>query len=450
MAKRRPKLKIPPDQASDRDLATLLSYGPSFLPYVAAWTDSRIEQVRNFKHWIYIAIRTIGRQIASQVPNVSWIKHNSLGEARTNFFRSKALTPLLTHEGLCPVPDDHPLLRLLKDPNDPDTSYDLWYETILYHHLTGSAYWWMPSNSLGLPAAIWVVPSHWMWPIVGVDKLIEGYEIRPIEGNYFRKFLPMEEVVVFREKSPISKIDGYSPLTAGAQWGDTIEMINRSRWHSYKNGTFPTVAIQFDGKYQDPSDEDLARIESKFMARYSGETRSNRPMFLPPGVSVNPLSLGLNQMLFGETALEIRDNILALFGVPAAVAGLTKDMTYGSVLAASAGFMQSTVNPLLRYFGQVITEKVAWKYDDQLRVWWEDLTPQDPELVEKQIQTDLMAGAITPNELRILRGREPYPDGRGDLPVLPSNMTSSPFGGQHSPVIEPHSSPSDNKGYNNE
>ena len=328
MAKRKRKLRIPPDQASDRDLSTLLSYGPSFLPYVAAWTDSRIEQVRNYKHWIYIAIRTIARQIASQVPNVSWTFHNSQSFPRSNYLKNKALIPLLTHEDLEPVPDKHPLLRLLKDPNDPDTSYDLWYETILFHHLTGIAYWWMPKNKFGLPAAIWVVPSHWMWPIVGQDKLIEGYEIRPIEGNYFRKFLPVDEIVVFKDKSPISKIDGFSPLTAGAQWGDTMDMINRSRWHAYKNGTFPTVAVQFDGKFQDPSDEDLKRIEAKFMSRYTGETRTNRPMFLPPGVSVNPLSLGINQMLFGETATEVRNNILALFGVPSSAAGLSNDMSY--------------------------------------------------------------------------------------------------------------------------
>ena len=169
-------------------------------------------------------------------------------------------------------------------------------------------------------------------------------------------------------------------------------------------------------------------------------------MFLPPGVSVNPLSLGINQMLFGETATEIRDNLLALFGVPASAAGLSKDMTYGSVMASHAGFMQQTINPLLRYFGQVITEKVARRYDESLKVWWEDITPHDPELIEKQIQTDLMCGAITPNEVRVMRGREPYPTMWGDTPILPVNVASSPMGGQHAPVPAPLSNPNDNKG----
>ena len=114
-------------------------------------------------------------------------------------------------------------------------------------------------------------------------------------------------------------------------------------------------------------------------------------------------------------------------------------------MASHAAFMQQTINPILRYFGQVITEKVARNYDDSLKVWWEDITPHDPELVEKQIQTDLMCGAITPNEVRIMRGRQPYPTEWGNTPILPVNVASSPMGGEHAPVSAPLSNPNDNK-----
>ena len=456
-----------PDIRDPKDLSSLVSYSPSGTPFISSWTDYRIEQVRNYKHWVYIAIRAIAQQVASTVPNISWVSSEADDSMRFRHMKNKALTPLLAHEALKPVPDRHPLMRLIKDPNDPDTSYDLWYETVMFFKLTGSAYWWTPKNSLGLPAAIWVVPSHWMWPVPGTDRAIAGYEVRPVEGVYQKLFLPADEVTVFKDKSPVSKIDGFGPLTAGNQWVDTMDTINRSRWYAYKNGTFPTVAIQFDGKYQDPSDEALRRIEAKFVSRYTGETRSNKPLFVPPGATVTPLSLGINQMLFGETATETRDNILALFGVPASVVGLSKESSYGSLIASYIAFMQMTINPLMRYMGQVLSEKIAKQYDSSLRVWWEDITPLDPELTEKQIQTDLMCGAITPNEVRLMRGREPYADKWGDQPIVPLNMTSGPpnstasepksepkdttspgstsIGGTHLPIPEPNSSPSDNK-----
>lgn len=456
-----------PDIKDPKDLSSLVSFTPSGTPFISSWTDYRIEQVRNYKHWVYIAIRAIAQQVASTIPNISWVSYDAEEQKNFRHIKNKALTPLLAHESLKPVPDKHPLLRLIKDPNDPDTSYDLWYETVMFFKLTGSAYWWTPKNALGLPSAIWVVPSHWMWPVPGVDQAIIGWEVRPVEGIYKKIFLPADEVTVFKDKSPVSKIDGFGPLTAGNQWVDTMDMINRSRWYAYRNGTFPTVAVEFDGKYQDPSDEALRRIEAKFINRYTGETKTNKPLFVPPGAKVTPLSLGINSMLFGETASETRDNILALFGVPSSVVGLAKDSSYGSLIASYIAFMQMTINPLMRYMGQVLSEKIARQYDPSLRVWWEDVTPLDPELTEKQIQTDLMCGAITPNEVRLMRGREPYADKWGDQPIVPMNMTSGPpasavkdsdnlpkdtnspgstsVGGTHLPVPEPMSSPSDNK-----
>lgn len=429
-----------PEGSDPRDLSALLSYGPSHLPYSSAWTDNRIEQVRAYKHWVYIAIHTIASKIASTLPNVTFVSGGRLHSPTKDlaFNRQKALLPLLAHESLSPVEPDHPLQRLLLDPNLPDTSFDLFYETVLFHQLCGVAYWWCPRNPVtGLPDAVWVLPSHWVWPVYGPagGPHLHGYEIRPVEGNYLRRFFPLEEVVEFRYKNPISKIDGYSPISAASQWVDTLSMVNSSRWHAYRNGTFPTVAIQFDGTYNDPSDEDLRRIEAKFLTRHVGEQRSNKPLFLPPGVKVSPLTLEPNKMVFGETAKETRDNILALFGVPPVIAGIMEGLTYGSLTAAQLGFFSLTVNPILRFYGQVITEKLARIFDPDLRVWWEDMAPNDPEIQEAQIKTDLLAGAITPNEIRLLRGRQPYPPGWGDQPVAPVNMQTLPLGGDSTGLL---------------
>lgn len=431
-------LNQPTNSSSDRDLAALLSYGPSYLPFTAAWTDSRIEQVRAYKHWVYVAIRAIARKVASSAPNITYV-HDGRDKDATKkyarapllspYHRAKALAPLLAHEELEPVGRNHPLLRLLLDPNDPDTAYDLFYETILFLLLTGSAYWWIPRDEvLGLPCAIWCLPSHWVWPVMGKDRLIDSWELRPIEGNYLRRRIPADEVILIHEKNPISKIDGFSPLTAGAQWTDIQTMNNTARWWAYKHGTFPTVAVQFDGTYDDPSDEDLRRIEAKFISRYVGDTKSNKPLFLPPGVKVSPLTIEPNKMVFGETAKETRDNILALFGVPPVIAGLSENLTAGGHTAAQNCFCTQTINPLFRFLGQILTEKLARIFDETLRVWWEDATPEDPTIREEQIKTDLLAGAITVDEIRLLRGRQPYPEsGWGSNAVVPVNMTVVPI-----------------------
>ncbi len=448
--KKRKKKPLDPafDANGSRDLSSLLSAGPAYIPFTNAWTDYRHEQVKSYKHWIYVAIHKIASTVATSPPNISWIRsegdggpHYDKTSILPSHFRHKALSPLQAHEDIEPTPADHPLNELVRDPNDPDTGHDLWYETILFLLLTGSAYWWMPRNEVGLPVAIWVIPSHWVWPIYGRKKnqLVESYDLRPVEGNYLHKVLPAEEVLHIKMKNPISKIDGYSPLSAGSQWADVSDMRNKALWSVYRQGTFPTVAVQFDGRVYDPSDDDLRRIEAKFIARYTGETRANKPLFLPPGVKVVPLNIKPNEMIFGEVGDACRDAVLALFGVPALIAGINTGMTYGSILAAQAGFMQFTVNPLLKFLGQVITEKLAWLYERTLRIWWEDRTPQDPELLLKQIQTALLGGAITPNEMRsLILHMAPLPDAYADKPILPVNMQPGALsgGGSHKPSTE--------------
>lgn len=423
-------------RSGSREMAALLSRGAGLGTFSGAWTDSRIELVRHFRHWVFIAIDRIASKVAIQVPNVTLIRNSDdRGDPQkylSPFTKSKALTPILSHENLEPVKDGHPLLKLLRDPNEPDTAYDLWYETIMFLYLTGSAYWWMPKNELGTPAAIWVLPSHWVWPVVGEQRIIDGYELRPVEGNYLRKFLPFDDVIHFRFKSPLSKIDGYSPQTAINHWIDTQESVDRSRFFTFRNGVQADLAIQFSGDLHDINETNINQIESKFFNRYQGETRAGKPIILPPGVELKNLFVSPKEFAYCESAEQLRDNILAAFGVPAAIAQISQHMTYGSVLATQAGFYSITINPLCRQIGQVITEKLAWKYDPRLRVWWEDATPDDPEMVEKRIKSDMSTGARTPNEIRALRGLAPYPNG-GDNPLIPGNLAITPWvtGGEY-------------------
>lgn len=426
-----------------RGLETIYSStaGSVFPYYSNAWTDSRIELSRHFKHWVYVAVSTIAEQVATQRPNISYVTTPSSPQERSLLGRSRqrAITSLQSHQDLKPVETSHPLCRLLNDPNDPDVSYDLWYETFMFLGLTGSAYWYVHRNNLGLPDALWVIPSHWMWPVPSKDRVVDHYEMRPTEGNYLRKVFAADEIIHFKLKNPISRLDGYSPLTAIGQWVDVEEAVSTAQWHAYNNGTFPTLAIQFDNDIEDPDSETLNRIEAKFISRLSGPTRSNKPLFLPPGVTAKPLTIVPNQMVFGETADKTRDKILSAYKVPHVLAGDSTKMTYGSILAAQMGFCTFNLRPKFEYIGQVVTEKLARPYydyeDTSIKVWFEDRTPDDPTSRDNEIKTSLLCGAITPNEVRAMYGREPLPYDWANKPVMPVNMQSGalPGGGSHTP-----------------
>ncbi len=408
-----------------RALGQFMSSGSSYGPWLHAWTDSRYEMVRHYKHWVYIAIDKIATSIAMHPPNISYCrKHGSYDPDKILSLRSrsKALVPLQAHEQLEPVPGNHPLARLLQDPNEPDTAFDLWYETVMYLLLTGNSYWWLPPGAFGKPAAIWVLPAHWIYPRANKQGMIDCYDLRPVEGNYIRATIPAEDVIHFKKKSPVSKIDGYSPQMAGSQWIDTQESIDRSRWFSFRNGIFPGVSVEFDAGIKLPNEDDLNRIESRLMQRYGGEINTNKPIMVPPGASLKKIQLNPDEMKYIESSEQLAANILSLFGVPKLLAQIPDTVSSGAVLAAQTGFFMQTLNPLWRFFGMHLTEKLAVpRYDKNLKIWWEDRTPEDPDLLERQLNTDLAYGARTMNEVRSLRGLEPYREEWGNVPWIPLN-----------------------------
>lgn len=369
----------------------------------------------------------------------SWL---TMGE-----YRSKALSVVKPHEDLEPLESDHPLRRLVENPNPVDTHFDIEYEKRMFRLLCGVSYEWIPKNSWGMPAERWCIPSHWVWPRTGggsyvapdyphADELIQYYEIRPWGGMGSAGMLkfPPDEVIMEIDKSPINKLDGYSPLAALAQWIDLDESISKSRWAQMMNQARPELWIELGPGYEDPTDDRITRMESKLAARFQGEYNYAKPIVTPPGAKLTPLSFSPTEMAYKDSGEQTRDMILSGFGVPPAAVGLSRDMTYGSILATLAGLCSFCLNPKLASSGQTQTKHLASRYDERapaystrsgaggraskrrVRLWYDDCVPADPSQVNSDIAADGQLYAITPNEVRALRGRKPYRNG-GDDPM---------------------------------
>lgn len=372
----------------------------------------------------------------------SWL---TMGE-----YRSKALSVVKPHEELEPLESDHPLRRLIENPNPVDTHYDIEYEKRMFRLLCGVSYEWIIPNDYGLPCERWCIPSHWVWPRTGggryvnpsageyphADELIAYYEIRPWGGMGSAGMLkfPPDEVIMEIDKSPMNKIDGYSPLAAMAQWIDLDESISKSRWAQMMNQARPELHIELGPGYEDPTDDRIARIEAKLAAKFQGEYNYGKPIITPAGSKVTPVSYSPDKMAYGDGSDQTRDMILSGFLVPPSAVGLVKEMTYGSILATLGSLCAFCLNPKLASSGQTQTKHLASRFDERApaystfsgaggrasrrrcRLWYDDCVPADPTQVNSDLSADGQLYAITPNEVRALRGRKPYRAG-GDDPM---------------------------------
>jgi predicted double-glycine peptidase len=308
--------------------------------FPGGWSQDRVEQVLHYKNWIYTAVDLICSQIAAITPNLAYVvdapkpgittkagrrgwqdsfgQEPFLSEGGHSYltmgaYRSKALSVIKPHEELEPLESFHPLRRLMENPNPVDTCFDIAYELQMFEELTGVSYEWLVPNAWGVPCERWCIPSHWVWPRTGggryvdpenphADELIQYYEIRPWGGMGSAGILrfPPNEVLMTRWKSPINKIDGYSKLSAIAQWIDSEESISKSRWSQFQNQARPEFWVELGPGYEDPDDDRIRRVEAKIAAKIQGEYNYGKPLITPPGAKVTPLSFSPTEMAYFE------------------------------------------------------------------------------------------------------------------------------------------------------
>lgn len=417
-----PRLQMLTKSVGERVFAHAMMGGTAY-GFPGGWSQDRIEQVMHLKSWVYIAQRRIWDRIARLTPNVGFVSEPNPGQQMKALDRRaaewrcrKALNAIQPHEQVTPAGSQHPLVRLLANPNGPDVAFDLWSELGIFLELTGNAYIWAVPSNLGVldktykAAQLWILPSHWVWPRVGKNRLIEYYEVRPWIGPGMLRF-PPEDVIHLRFKSPIHKIDGYSPQTAGAEWIDTSESVNRSRFFQFKNGCQMQGNLKLGDRYVDLDDDDLERLYAKFFARIQGEQNAGRPIITPPDSEIVPLTITPDEMAYTQSADQLRDWILALWGVPKEVAGIQDAGSEIAMYGPLRQFAENCLIPRLTYLGQSLTEKLARRWDRRLRIWWDDPTPDDPQQKREDLKMRYDTQSITSNEIRTAYGDPPLPDG---------------------------------------
>ena len=379
----------------------------------------RYEQVLSYKYWAFVAVKAWIREIAGgEGPCLGRVKPKEANQLKRKAIL-KSLGGPKEHQEFEAYDDDHPLVRLFNNPNGPDVAYDLWAYDTMFFLLCGSSHWWVIKNALGTPVEIWVIPTHWMQMVTN-DGAPLGYIIQSPFG--ITQFAPFEDVVSFYEHSPLNRWEGYAVSQAIDMWLDLYDSMTRTRLAMMKNGATPAFHVELGESYADPDEQFLARYYSQWFARFQGEARAGQPLITGADVKINPIGVAPKEVGFETSEDQIGPMVLGAYGVPKAVVGLTTDMTYGSVKASKDAFREYSVNSHLIYRGQVITEKIMHPVDDKGMCYWNDRVTGDPDYRLREHAQDLTTGVRTVNEVRTLRGLEPYEHG-GDDPQINNVVT---------------------------
>lgn len=301
---------------------------------------------------------------------------------------------------------NHPMLDLLRSPNDMMTGSFLLGDVPWTEPLQGNTYWFIVSEypGAGKPTELWPLPCFRIRP--RPDKLrisaVTGKLVLDYEYMFDSSILlPGENVIHFRTNNPYSQWEGLSKLTALQLNLDSA--YAEAHWlgtHFGEDNAIPAAIITLPPEL----DEDQFRlIEGDIREQFGGRSRTAITRSGTMDVKVIQHSIAEMQVLEHLTysASEIR----RVFKIPE---GLNEAASGQSRLAAEQALARDAIQPMCNHIADTLTHALCPFYNlgnQEIRLVADDLVPADRAMDVSEYAS--YSPARTLNENRIELGLPP-------------------------------------------
>lgn len=423
------------DPVQRRQGAAMLAYRRSDPP--GSWTDNRLLQSQKFTGVTYVAIQSILDLVGGCTYQVVRRKRKVVKATFLPGGRVVKAMPTAhaqaDDEEYTPFRDrDHPLGAVVARPNAHQTFGELCGDIVLQNRLTGVGPLWTVPNRAGKPVELWALKTALTYPIYQLSTMYPkgAWRVNPygaaagwmgmMPGGLSATggIIPGEEVARFRERHPLIDWDGFSPLTADARQLDILEAIDESRWSAMNDGLQLDAVLTVPGADQG----ELDRLSTKMREKAGGSKNARKFLTLatPPGTNpadrptLNVFGTSPRDMDYSQGWEQMTKFCLAVFGVPASVAGLQEKTSYAELYASLRQFHHRQ-GQFIRRLAEWLTKVLCWpwcEHPDEFKLQIDLPGLDDPDMLERQLGAD--TGIRTVNERRALRNLDPVEG--GDVP----------------------------------
>ncbi|MEM7505512.1 MAG: phage portal protein [Pseudomonadota bacterium] len=306
---------------------------------------------------------------------------------------------------------EHPVLRLLTQPNPGQDGRGFLEQIYGYLQLAGNAYIEAACpDTLNLPRELHALRPDRMSVVPGEDGWPAAYEYRV--GSAKHRWMMSEDarpILHLKAFHPLDDHYGMSPLEAAASSLDVHNAAARWSKALLDNAARPSGAIVFGGKDGGSmSEEQYQRLTREIEDNHQGARNAGRPMLLEGGLDWRPMGYSPSDMEFLETKNAAAREICMAFGVPPMLLGLPGDNTYANYAEANRAFYRQTVLPLAK---KTLNAMASWigEATGQALMLEPDLDATPALSTEREALWSRVAGAdfLSDNEKRALLGFGP-------------------------------------------
>jgi HK97 family phage portal protein len=331
----------------------------------------------NNRGYVYAAVNAIAREVM----NIDWRLFEVTGK---------------DHE----EQTEHAALDLLDSVNDTMTGPELKYLLSAHLDLTGNAYWFLEGvkSDLDKPTAIYPMdPSKvrpvldtrmWPYQLLGYKMKLENKEI------VFKPY----EIIHFRLPDPGNMYEGLGPVQAGAEFIDNDNYAMEFNRKFFTNGARPSGFLESEMV----SETQIETLKLGFANMHEGIDNMQRIAVLPKGVKWTSAGSNPKDMDFKNLSENMRDRILAVFGVSKTILGTAEsDTNRATAETADYVFSKRVIKPRMQLICSFLNERFIPRYGDDLYITFIDPVPEDKAFrtIEMQAATGNQP-VLTINEAR--------------------------------------------------
>lgn len=333
-----------------------------------------------------------------------------------------------------PAPANHPLNKLINNPNPLQRGNILRYGMVAFRLLGGKSYAWVNCGITGItdvdaePLELWAlspnsahlrIESGSMWYQVttnhancnGVSVPASTIPIDDITGR--------ANLIDWSTFNPKSLCDGVSPLQPADVNVDIYRYGNFWNRSYFKQGCRPSTALVSNDGIPEKS---YNRMKKELNEIYSGLEKGNgRPIILDNGVKPMELSKSPKDADFSNSHDQSQRDIARAFKIPPILLNLGEDTTYANQKEAKIALWDDVNVPLTNDLVAEFNENLVPRYREENLFLEADyskvpaLEPRRSEMWERANKSN----ELTINEKRAMKGKPPI-DG-GDVILVPSS-----------------------------
>lgn len=243
-----------------------------------------------------------------------------------------------------PRSDDHPMAKLLANPNPAMSSFDLWKWTSSTYDIFGETFWFkrrVGGRLVGLypfhPSSMSYDDAAGVWAFDNGRQRMD--DISSLDLVHFRDFNP---------DSLTHGLSALEPLRATLENEWAARVATSSFW---QRGARPGMALTHKGNLSDAA---AGRLKTQFNAIAAGADKTGVTVVLEEGMEPKPLTLTAEEAQYIETRKLNREEVCAAYDIPPPVVHILDHATFSNITEQMRSMYRDTMAPHLKGFEATI------------------------------------------------------------------------------------------------